>query len=142
MASTSALSFLIFAGCAGVLVLACFALSRLLRQPTSSRDGSDRTADSSRLPENPGRRHLTIPFHRLIAVAVVFQAAVVLLYAWAMPLRRIIEEGGNQTALAGLAAFVAVIATGYAYVWSQGGFDWDPQQELPELEPAEWDGGP
>ncbi len=125
MASTSALTFLLFCGCAGVLVLVCVAVSRLLR-PLATDDAAPLQSPSAgRSPENAGRREMVIPYRRLIAVAVVWQAVIVLLFTWAMPLRRLLQEGG-QMAIAGLGVFIAVIITGYVYVWSQGGFDWDP----------------
>ena len=122
MASSSALTFLIFGGCADVLVLVCLAASRLLRPP-STHDPALTQSPST----NAGRRQLVIPYRRLIAVAVVWQAVIVLLFTWAMPLRRLLQEGG-QMATAGLGVFIAVIITGYIYVWSQGGFDWDPAE--------------
>ena len=127
MASTSALTFLIFGGCAGVLVLVCFAASRLLRPPATRDPALTQSPSTGRSPENAGRRQLAIPYRRLIAVAVVWQAVIVLLFTWAVPMRRLLQEGG-QMALAGLGVFIAVIITGYVYVWSQGGFDWDPAE--------------
>lgn len=121
MASSSALTFLIFSGCVGVLVLVCLAASKLLRPP-STNDPAHTQSPSTK----DGRRQLLIPYRRLIAVAVVWQAVIVLLFTWAMPLRRLLQEGGQ--AIAGLGVFIAVIVTGYIYVWSQGGFDWDPAE--------------
>ena len=124
MASPPSLSLLVYAGCALVLALACALLSRLLRfQP--SRVPAPEQDTASPAPTESRGRHFDVPFFRLIAVAAIMQAALVLLFAWAVPLRQLVVE--RSPGLIGLLLFVAVMASGFIYAWSKGGFDWDPR---------------
>ena len=126
----SSLSLLVYAGCALGLALACALLSRLLRFRRSEVPVQEDDTSEPAAPTESRGRHFDVPFFRLIAVAAIMQAALVLLFAWAVPLRQLVIE--RSPGLIGLLLFVTVMATGFIYAWSKGGFDWDPRDRRGE----------
>ncbi len=70
-------------------------------------------------PTPPLHGRFPVKFYLVAMLFVIFDVEAASFYPWAVKLRELGAFG-----LAEMAAFVAVLAIGYAYVWKKGGFQW------------------
>ncbi len=63
---------------------------------------------------------LAVKFYRTALLFVIFDVEAVFLYPWAVVLRQL-----GTLAWAEMAVFVAFLAAAYAYVWREGGLEWE-----------------
>ena len=73
-------------------------------------------------PGHSPARRAQLPFYRIALIAVVFQAAFVLLVPWAVGYRGLLADGA--AALAVVASFVALLVCGMLYVARRQALDW------------------
>ncbi len=107
-----AIALLIAAGVLG--------LSRLLgpRHPTEKKL---ETYECGITPESTVGPRFSVKFYLVAMLFMIFDVEAVSFYPWAILLRRLGTFGLSEMVL-----FVIVLATGYAYVWKRGGFQWQP----------------
>ena len=118
---------LIFTVCALALVASVALISRLLRHrsPRSSEPARFAEPAPAGVVRQHVVRHAAVPFFRLIAISVLFQAVLVFLFAWAAPFREHLQA--RAPGLLALLLFVLTVSTGFIWAWRKGGLDWDPQ---------------
>lgn len=73
----------------------------------------------SGFPTRPFHGRYPVKFYLVAMLFVIFDIEAASFYPWAVNLRELGAFG-----LWEMAAFVAVLAVGYAFVWKRGGFTW------------------
>ena len=63
--------------------------------------------------------HFPVRFYLIAMLFVIFDVEAASFYPWAVQMHALRAYG-----LLEMAAFVVVLAIGYAYVWRKGGFEW------------------
>jgi len=76
-------------------------------------------------PVGGARIRLSIHFYLVAVLFILFDVESLLLIPWAVSARSLAEAGVGGIVFAEVAAFVAVLAVGLAYVWGKGGLSWD-----------------
>lgn len=116
----SYVAVLISAGLCALVVAIMVGASRLLgrRHPTRAKlsvfEAGNRSVGEVKTHRFPVKFYLTA------ILFIVFDVEVVFMYPWAVLYRRLGWFG-----LAEMAAFVAVLGVGLAYVWKVGALEWD-----------------
>lgn len=75
--------------------------------------------------EGTARLRLSIHFYLVAVLFILFDVESLLLVPWAVAARSFQAAGVGGVVLAEVAAFVAVLGLGLAWVWKKGGLDWD-----------------
>jgi NADH-quinone oxidoreductase subunit A len=75
--------------------------------------------------EGSARLRLSIHFYLVAVLFILFDVESLLLVPWAVAARSFQAAGVGAFVLAEVAAFVAVLGLGLAWVWKKGGLDWD-----------------
>jgi NADH-quinone oxidoreductase subunit A len=70
-------------------------------------------------PVGDARERQSVKFYLVAMIFLLFDIEVAFLYPWAMALRQLGWNGFIQVAL-----FMALLLTGYVYVWRKGALDW------------------
>ena len=65
------------------------------------------------------RERQSVKFYLVAMIFLLFDIEVAFLYPWAMALRQLGWNGFAQVLL-----FMALLLTGYIYVWRKGALDW------------------
>ena len=65
------------------------------------------------------RERMSVKFYLVAMIFLLFDIEVAFLYPWAMALRELGWAGFVQVVL-----FMALLLTGYVYVWRKGALDW------------------
>ena len=112
---------------AGALLLAAaaLALGRLLR-PAPVHPRSDAPA----VPDVAGA---AVHSWHLVALGALFQFALILLLAWGLVFRDLVQAG--SPALLGLLAFLLILALGLAHAWRRGLLDTGPLPDVTGTDP-------
>ncbi len=76
-------------------------------------------------PVGTPRRRFSVKFFLIALLFVIFDVEIVFLFPWARVYREMMEEGMGMLLLVELAAFIAMIAVGLAYVWRTGALRWE-----------------
>ena len=69
------------------------------------------------------RERQSVKFYLVAMIFLLFDIEVAFLYPWAMALRDLGWSGFVQVVL-----FMALLLTGYVYVWRKGALDWGPDE--------------
>ncbi|HOX26225.1 MAG TPA: NADH-quinone oxidoreductase subunit A [Candidatus Krumholzibacteria bacterium] len=76
----------------------------------------------------PARGTVQIRFFvRFFLVALfflIFDLEAVFLYPWVLVFRSSLESGAAAFALGEMGVFLAILVTGFVYVWRKGGLEW------------------
>jgi NADH-quinone oxidoreductase subunit A len=70
-------------------------------------------------PVGDARERQSVKFYLVAMIFLLFDIEVAFLYPWAMALRQLGWSGFVQVVL-----FMALLLTGYVYVWRKGVLDW------------------
>ncbi len=108
------------AGFAAVLLGSAFVLGQRARR----RGGAKHQPYESGMPLiDSARKRISVKFYLVALVFVVLDVEVAFLYPWAINYRQL-SAGGSLLPLYEMAAFLALLAIAYAYLWRKGVFDW------------------
>jgi NADH-quinone oxidoreductase subunit A len=86
------------------------------RKPTATKLD---TYESGMLPYGDARRRQPVQYYVVAVLFVLFDIEVILIYPWAVILRKLAWFG-----LAEMAVFIGILVIGYIYVWEKGALDW------------------
>jgi len=119
--SSGGVSFLLFLGISLLFFLAILLLARRRGKGWTQRH---KAGDGEMATPGVGEAPRRLPFrpYLVLAVAVVFQAVLVILFAWAEIFPLPLQEGRS---LLEPLFFVGIVFVGLVYVWRKGGFSWD-----------------
>jgi NADH-quinone oxidoreductase subunit A len=70
-------------------------------------------------PVGDARERQSVKFYLVAMIFLLFDIEVAFLYPWAIAFRELGMAGYLQIVM-----FLALLATGYVYVWRKGAFDW------------------
>ncbi len=70
-------------------------------------------------PVGDARERQSVKFYLVAMIFLLFDIEVAFLYPWAMALRELGWAGFVQVVL-----FMALLLSGYVYVWRKGALDW------------------
>jgi NADH-quinone oxidoreductase subunit A len=74
-------------------------------------------------PVGDARERQSVKFYLVAMVFLLFDIEVAFLYPWAMALRDLGWTGFIQ-----VVTFMAILLTGYIYIWRKGVLDWGPDE--------------
>lgn len=74
-------------------------------------------------PVGDARERMSVKFYLVAMIFLLFDIEVAFLYPWAMALRQLGWPGFVQVVL-----FMALLLTGYIYVWRKGALDWGEEK--------------
>jgi NADH-quinone oxidoreductase subunit A len=119
---------LIFIILGAVLVGAGLIFARLIR-PHRPYPEKNATYECGEEPVGDARVRLNVRFYVVALIFLIFDVEVVFLFPWALVFRGLGLFGFLE-----MAAFLAILLVGYAYVWVKGDLNWDkPKPELPTV---------
>ena len=75
-------------------------------------------------PVGDARERQSVKFYLVAMVFLLFDIEVAFLYPWAMALRDLGWTGFVQ-----VVTFMAILTTGYIYIWRKGVLDWGPEYD-------------
>jgi len=75
------------------------------------------------LPEGEGNTRLSVKFHLVALLFVLFDIEVVFMYPWAVTYREMLKANAGL-ALGGMVTFLGVLFVGYVYALKKRAFDW------------------
>jgi NADH-quinone oxidoreductase subunit A len=70
-------------------------------------------------PVGDARERQSVKFYLVAMIFLLFDIEVAFLYPWAIAFRELGMVGYLQ-----IVTFIALLSTGYIYVWRKGAFDW------------------
>jgi NADH-quinone oxidoreductase subunit A len=76
-------------------------------------------------PVGNARERQSVKFYLVAMIFLLFDIEVAFLYPWALALRQLGWPGFAQVVL-----FMALLSTGYIYVWRKGALDWGSDRAL------------
>jgi NADH-quinone oxidoreductase subunit A len=82
----------------------------------------------------PKGDRFSVKFYVVAMLFIIFDVETIFLFPWAVGFRQLGLFG-----LVEMAIFIGLVFVAYAYVWSQGGLDWERPERRPALraEPSE-----
>jgi NADH-quinone oxidoreductase subunit A len=75
------------------------------------------------LPVGEGTNRLSMRFHLVAMLFILFDIEVVFLYPWAVVYREMLAEHANLI-FGAMLSFLGVLFVGYLYALKKGAFDW------------------
>jgi NADH-quinone oxidoreductase subunit A len=106
---------LIVLGLVGALVTLSFILG-----PSKPHRKKLAPYESGIIPETPALRRLSVRFYLTAMLFIIFDVEAVFFYPWAVLLHQLKWFG-----LIEMLVFMGVLLIALAYVWRNGGFDWE-----------------
>ncbi len=76
--------------------------------------------ESGIIPLTPAMRRLSVRFYLTAMLFIIFDVEAVFFYPWAVLMRQLKWFG-----LIEMFVFMGVLLVALAYIWRNGGFDWD-----------------
>ena len=76
--------------------------------------------ESGNVVDSPAHRRLSVRFYLTAMLFIIFDVEAVFFYPWAVLLRQLKWFG-----LIEMLVFMGILLVALAYVWRNGGFDWD-----------------
>ena len=112
------LSILIMIGLGAAFALVSILLSSVLgpKKPTPEKSAP---YECGMPPVGDAHERQSVKFYLVAMIFLLFDIEVAFLYPWAMALRSLGWPGFLQVVL-----FIALLLTGYIYVWRKGALDW------------------
>ena len=112
------LSILLMIALGAGFALVSVVLSSVLgpRKPTAEKEAP---YECGMPPVGDARERQSVKFYLVAMIFLLFDIEVAFLYPWAMALRDLGWTGFVQVLV-----FVALLLTGYIYVWRKGALDW------------------
>jgi NADH-quinone oxidoreductase subunit A len=98
--------------------LVCVALSNVLgpKKPSAEKSAP---YECGMPPVGDARERQSVKFYLIAMIFLLFDIEVAFVYPWALALRDLGWGGLVQVVI-----FMALLATGYVYVWRKGALDW------------------
>ena len=112
------LSVLAVAAPGGMIVL-----SHLLGKRGTRSAIKDTAYECGMIPIGEGSSRLSIKFHLVAMLFILFDIEVVFLYPWAVVYRDMLREHANLI-LGSMVSFLGILFVGYIYALKKGAFDW------------------
>jgi len=106
---------LIVLGLIGALVTLSFVLG-----PSKPHKKKLAPYESGIIPDTPALRRLSMRFYLTAMLFIIFDVEAVFFYPWAVLLRQLKWFG-----LIEMLVFMGILLVALAYVWRNGGFDWE-----------------
>lgn len=78
------------------------------------------TYESGMEPVRTARERVSVKFYIIAMLFIIFDIEVVFLYPWAVNFRELGIFGFVE-----MLVFIAILMSGYVYVWKKGAFRWD-----------------
>jgi len=76
--------------------------------------------ESGIIPEAPAHRRLSVRFYLTAMLFIIFDVEAVFFYPWAVLLHQLKWFG-----LIEMGVFIGILLVALAYIWRNGGLDWD-----------------
>jgi NADH-quinone oxidoreductase subunit A len=76
--------------------------------------------ESGIIPEAPAHRRLSVRFYLTAMIFIIFDIETVFFYPWAVMLKQLKWFG-----LIEMGVFIGILLVALAYIWRNGGFDWE-----------------
>ena len=76
--------------------------------------------ESGIIPEAPARQRMSVRFYLTAMLFIIFDVEAVFFYPWAVLLHQLKWFG-----LIEMLVFMGILLVALAYVWRNGGFDWE-----------------
>jgi NADH-quinone oxidoreductase subunit A len=76
--------------------------------------------ESGITPDSPAHRRLSVRFYLTAMLFIIFDVEAIFFYPWAVLLHQLKWFG-----LIEMLIFMGILLVGLAYVWRNGGLDWD-----------------
>ena len=76
--------------------------------------------ESGIIPDTPAHRRLSVRFYLTAMLFIIFDVESVFFYPWAVLLRQLKWFG-----LIEMLVFMGILLVALAYIWRNGGLDWD-----------------
>jgi len=83
----------------------------------------DTAYECGMLPIGEGSTRLSVKFHLVAMLFILFDVEVVFLYPWAVIYRSMLKEDGALI-LGSMLSFLGILFVGYIYAVKKGAFDW------------------
>ena len=106
---------LIVLGLIGALVTLSFVLG-----PTKLYKRKLAPYESGIIPDTPAVRRLSVRFYLTAMLFIIFDVEAVFFYPWAVLLHQLKWFG-----LIEMGVFIGILLVALAYIWRNGGLDWD-----------------
>jgi NADH-quinone oxidoreductase subunit A len=75
------------------------------------------------LPVGEGNTRLSVKFHLVAMLFILFDIEVVFLYPWAVVYREMLKENANLI-FGSMVSFIGILFVGYIYALKKKAFDW------------------
>jgi NADH-quinone oxidoreductase subunit A len=75
------------------------------------------------LPVGEGNTRLSVKFHLVAMLFILFDVEVVFLYPWAVVYREMLKENANLI-FGSMVSFIGILFVGYIYALKKKAFDW------------------
>ena len=110
--------FVVAAGFAGISLV----LSRVLG-PRNPNPDKLAPYESGMVPIGGTKGRFPIKFYLIAILFILFDIEIIFLYPWAVIY--LSNKAMRGFLFAEIAAFIAVLAVGYVYIWRKGALDWE-----------------
>ncbi len=108
-----------FLALVGILISVALLIARIGRR--RGVDGAKETLTSTEVGADDGsRRGFGVGFYAVAAVFVVFEGAIIFLFAWAVKFKSLGLFG-----LVEVAVFLVILVVGYIWAWKNCALDWE-----------------
>lgn len=115
---------LVFLLVACVFLVVTLTLGRLVRPATPSTGIKGQSYECGEQPVGSGWFNFNPRFYTVALIFLVFDIEIAFTYPVAIVFRRWLATGAGALAFFEIAAFIAVLAFGLAYVWRRGDLAW------------------
>lgn len=101
---------------AGGMVAASFLIGKRVRNPVK-----DMPYECGIVPTGSARERFSVKFYLVAMVFILFDIEAIFLYPWAVVYREL-----KLFAFVEMFIFVALVLSGFFYIWKRGALDWSP----------------
>jgi len=117
------LPVLMLAGLAVLFIVGMLVGSVLLGKAGRRNRTKDTPYECGMVPQGEGYSRLSIRFHLVAMLFILFDIEVVFLYPWAVVYREMLATHANLI-FGAMLSFLGVLFVGYLYAVRKGAFDW------------------
>ena len=101
------------------------ALSEALGKRGRPNRMKDTAYECGMLPVGEGAPRLSVKFHLVAMLFILFDIEVVFLYPWSVVYRDLLAEAATRNLILGaMMSFLGILFAGYLYALKKGAFDW------------------
>lgn len=107
------------------IVAGMLGASHLLGKAARRSRVKDTPYECGMIPVGPGAPRLSVKFHLVAMLFILFDIEVVFLYPWAVVFRDLLEDPATVNVIFfAMLSFVGVLFVGYVYALKRRAFDW------------------